>query len=74
VSDNAAAAAFVKQFAISGPKHPGRPALDRLLRLMAARRALMAGQRVEVNTTLAAAGRECPAGIAGPRRRACGGA
>ena len=33
-----------------------------------------AGQRVEVNTALAAAGRECPAGIAGPRRRACGGA
>src|SRR6516165_3718226 len=32
------------------------------------------GQRVEVNTALAAAGRECPAGIAGPRRRACGGA
>jgi hypothetical protein len=33
-----------------------------------------AGQRVEVNATLAAAGREYPAGIAGPRRRACGGA
>jgi hypothetical protein len=32
------------------------------------------GQRVEVNTALAATGRECPAGIAGPRRRACGGA
>jgi S1-C subfamily serine protease len=26
------------------------------------------------NTALAATGRECPAGIAGPRRRACGGA
>ena len=32
------------------------------------------GQRVEVNTALAAAGRESPAGIAGPRLRACGGA
>ena len=34
----------------------------------------MAGQRVEVNTALSAVGRESPAGIAGPRRRACGGA
>src|SRR6516162_9118560 len=33
-----------------------------------------AGQRVEVNTALSAVGRESPAGIAGPRRRACGGA
>ena len=32
------------------------------------------GQRVEVNAALAAGGRECPAGIEGPRRRACGGA
>ena len=32
------------------------------------------GQRVEVNTALSAVGRESPAGIAGPRRRACGGA
>jgi hypothetical protein len=30
---DAAAAAFVKQFALSGPWHPGRRALDRLLRL-----------------------------------------
>jgi hypothetical protein len=35
---------------------------------------LRPGQRVEVNTALSAVGRECPAGIAGPRRRACGGA
>ena len=32
------------------------------------------GQRVEVNTALSAVGRESPAGIAGPRQRACGGA
>jgi hypothetical protein len=30
---DAAAAAFMKQFAISGPDHPGRKALDRLQRL-----------------------------------------
>jgi GNAT superfamily N-acetyltransferase len=35
---------------------------------------IRAGQRVEVNAALAAGGRECPAGIEGPRRRACGGA
>jgi hypothetical protein len=39
-----------------------------------ARRPHDPGQRVEVNTALSAVGRECPAGIAGPRRRACGGA
>jgi molecular chaperone HtpG len=42
--------------------------------LIVALAGLSPGQRVEVNTALAAAGRECPAGIAGPRRRACGGA
>jgi hypothetical protein len=30
---DAAAAAFTRQFAISGPRHPGRRALDRLARL-----------------------------------------
>jgi hypothetical protein len=31
-SYDAAVTAFLKQFEISGPKHPGRAALDRLLR------------------------------------------
>jgi hypothetical protein len=30
---DAAASGFIKQFAISGPRHPGRKALDRLARL-----------------------------------------
>jgi Fe2+ transport system protein FeoA len=35
---------------------------------------MTAGQRVEVNKALASAGRGFPVGIAGPRRRAFGGA
>jgi hypothetical protein len=62
-SYDAAAAAFLMQFEISGPKHLGRPALDRLLRFYIRhfRREL-----IEENRYIEAAARRALMGAASP--------